>query len=396
MKILVLSFYYYPDLCAGSFRAEAFVKALLEDLPEGASVELITTQPNRYKSFSKDAAAYETIGNLTIRRIKLPSHNSGIIDQVAAFTTYAFQALRLVRNKEYQAVYSTSSRLMTASLGAFIARKKKAFLYLDIRDIFVDTIGDIFSKKISFFAKPFFSLIERFTINRADSINLVSEGFKEYFENKYPKKSYSYFTNGIDEAFLNINYEKKSTNNDIINVLYAGNIGEGQGLHLIIPQLSERLKNKVHFRIIGDGGRKQALKNALNEKACGDMVKYLPPLGRKELIEEYRQADVLFLHLSNHQAFEKVLPSKVFEYAATGKPIWAGLSGFSAQFVSARIINSAVFASCNLEEALESFLTLKLEHSNRSSFVEEFSRDKIMKKVSKDFFLRLKIHNERA
>ena len=32
---------------------------------------------------------------------------------------------------------------MTAALGAWIARRKRARLYLDIRDIFVDTIGDM-------------------------------------------------------------------------------------------------------------------------------------------------------------------------------------------------------------------------------------------------------------
>jgi len=31
-------------------------------------------------------------------------------------------------------------------------------------------------------------------------------------------------------------------------------------------------------------------------------------------------ADVLFLHLNAYKAFEKVLPSKIFEYAATGRP----------------------------------------------------------------------------
>ena len=42
---------------------------------------------------------------------------------------------------------------------------------------------------------------------------------------------------------------------------------------------------------------------------------------------------ILFIHLNAYPAFEKVLPSKIFEYAATGKPILAGVSGYSADFI---------------------------------------------------------------
>jgi hypothetical protein len=52
MRILLLSFYYQPDLCAGSFRATAMVKALLKRLPAGAHLEIVTTAPNRYVSYS--------------------------------------------------------------------------------------------------------------------------------------------------------------------------------------------------------------------------------------------------------------------------------------------------------------------------------------------------------
>ena len=39
-------------------------------------------------------------------------------------------------------------------------------------------------------------------------------------------------------------------------------------------------------------------------------------MARPALVEAYGAADVLFLHLGVQPAFEKVLPSKIFEYAA--------------------------------------------------------------------------------
>ena len=59
MRILVMSFYYHPDLSAGSFRTTAFVKALSRQLPEGSSIDVVTTLPNRYQTFSANAVEHE-------------------------------------------------------------------------------------------------------------------------------------------------------------------------------------------------------------------------------------------------------------------------------------------------------------------------------------------------
>lgn len=67
--------------------------------------------------------------------------------------------------------------------------------------------------------------------SKASHINLVSEGFKDYFS-KYKQPSYSYYTNGIDDVFLSAGAgkeENESLQKPMI-VTYAGNIGSGQGL----------------------------------------------------------------------------------------------------------------------------------------------------------------------
>lgn len=118
MKILLLSFYFHPDLSAGSFRTSALVSALLGALPENSQLEVITTQPNRYSSFSLEAPLLEKHSRLIIHRIPIFQHNSGMLDQSRAFFSYLKGVLGITRNKDYDVVYATSSRLMTASLGA--------------------------------------------------------------------------------------------------------------------------------------------------------------------------------------------------------------------------------------------------------------------------------------
>ena len=343
-----MSFYFEPDLSAGSFRNTALAKELSTRISNSGSVDVITTMPNRYGSFITSAPEFEIVNNLKIHRIFVPYHRGRMTGQALAFLRFSFEAIKLVRQHDYDIVYASSSRLMSATLGSIISRMKNIPLYLDIRDIFVDTLSSVLSPKIVWFVLPLVKLIEKWSFKKASKINLVSEGFKQYFFKRYPEKSFSWFTNGIDKEFITTQEVKNiDPQSKIAEIVYAGNFGEGQGLHIIIPELAETLKGKVKFKLIGDGGLKKELLEALELRNIKN-VEIIPPLSRKKIIEAYERADILFLHLNNYQAL-KVLPSKIFEYAASGKPIWAGVSGYPEYFLKTRVKNVALFRPGNVK-----------------------------------------------
>jgi glycosyltransferase involved in cell wall biosynthesis len=383
VRLLVLSFYYSPDLSAGSFRTTALVKALRERAPPGTAIDVLTTVPNRYGSFSRPAAPLETDAGVTIRRIVLPAHHSDMRGQSRAFAAFARGAIAAVRGCEYDLVYATSSRLLTAALGAWIARRTRARLYLDIRDIFVDTITDVLPPLAAGLARALLSPLESWTIARADRVNLVSPGFEGYFRGRYGQRSFAAFTNGIDEEFLAPPAATRSPRQGPVTVVYAGNIGEGQGLHQILPQLGAALHGRAHFVVIGDGGRRKALAEAL-QLAAVENVELRPPVPREDLIRAYHEADVLLLHLGRHAAFERVLPSKVFEYAALGKPLLAGVAGYAAHFIREQIDNAAVFAPCDAAAAVRAFESLELADRARPAFVARYRRTQITAALADD------------
>jgi glycosyltransferase involved in cell wall biosynthesis len=105
---------------------------------------------------------------------------------------------------------------------------------------------------------------------------------------------------------------------------------------------------------------------------------------RLDLLDAYSRADVLFVHLNDYDAFKKVLPSKLFEYAATGKPIWAGVDGYAAQFVTEEIDNAAVFYPCDVAQAEAAFDRLAIWHIARRGFVAKFERGNIVKQMAQD------------
>lgn len=380
----MLSFYYYPDLSAGSFRATSLVKQIIKEIP-GVEIEVITTLPNRYASFNPVALALEKQPQLKIHRVQLLKHQNGMIDQARSFVLYAKKVMSLSHKSNYDLIFATSSRLMTATLGAWLSKTKKIPLYLDIRDLFVDTLCNVLPKRKAYIARPFFTFLERWTFNQAVRINLVSQGFNPYFEATYPEKELRFFTNGIDDEFVgnNILNNSSSVGDKTIQVLYAGNIGEGQGLQHIIPPLAKFLEEKVRFKILGDGGKKNKLNLALENYGCTN-VDLLSPVDRGALIQEYQEADVLFLHLNNHEAFKKVLPSKLFEYAALGKPIWAGVAGYPAQFIQQEISNAAIFKPGDYIEAANALSQLTLQTIPREKFIKKYNREQIMSDLSQD------------
>lgn len=387
VRILVLTFYFRPDLSAGSFRASALVESLLPRLSDADHIDVLTTRPNRYASYPADAPACEEGKILTVRRFDIGRHRGGMLDQSIAFRRFARQVRHAAAGRRYDLVFATSSRLMTAVLGASVAHRSRARLYLDIRDIFADSLPNVVPSVVAPIVSSLFGRLERRAIARADRVNLVSAGFLEYFTDRYPGRSFSTITNGIDTAFTEVPVAPRPSPRlagpGTTTLLYAGNIGEGQGLHRIIPELAQALGATARIRIIGDGARRAALDLALSRAGVTNVV-LEAPLERTKLAQAYRDADVLVLHLNDFAAFRRVLPSKLFEYAAMGKPILAGVSGYTAAFLAEQVDNAAVFAPGDVAGAVQALGGLRLEDAPRAAFVERYSRRVVSDQLADD------------
>lgn len=385
-RILFLVSNFYPDMGAGSFRNTPLARELAARY--SGRVNVVTTLPSRYKSYSQEAKEQEIMDGLQIHRCKVPAHSGGMLDTLRTYWTYFKTARSLSKGHSYDLVYASSSKLLTAFLGATIARRAKAPLYIDIRDIFVESIGDVMEgnkvKAVVFrwLVLPFIRQMERYTFRTAVHVNLVSGGFRSYFEPKYGKK-FSYFTNGVDEVFIEAGKESEPTKNDPPVLLYAGNFGGGQGLDAVIPEFAEQAGDRVKIRLIGDGSTKQALLEEIQKRSLSN-VEVLPPVGRDELIRAYKEADILFVHLNDLDAFKRVLPSKIFEYGALNKRVLAGVGGYCAELLKADMDHMQLFPPCDAKAMFDAFerLVADTDRIDRKEFIRKYRRKTITEQLA--------------
>ncbi len=388
MKIVFFTFYFPPDLSAGSFRSIAFSQSLKERIKPGDKIDIITSHPNRYKAHLIEAQDVEFDEMITIHRINVPSHNGSMFSQGYAFLIFAISAFNLCRKIKPDFLIGTSSRLMTATLTWISASYLKKRYFIDLRDIFSETISDIFMQKnrlLALITKHFFIKLEKYVLNSAAGVNVVSEGFPEYFENNgIDTSNWFFFPNGVDHNFVDFPAQKTGLKKSIKTILYAGNIGKGQGLEKVIPVIAKSLGFEYQIKIIGDGGAISLLRDLINKENIQN-VELIPPVGRIELTKYYLEADILFLHLNNISAFKRVLPSKIFEYAALGRPIVAGLNGYSAEFMRQNIPHALIFPPGDPKGAVKCILdstNIKVSRNIVNEFVSKYLRVSIMDELT--------------
>jgi glycosyltransferase involved in cell wall biosynthesis len=87
-----------------------------------------------------------------------------------------------------------------------------------------------------------------------------------------------------------------------------------------------------HFILLGDGAHKPALKAKAAEMGLTN-VHFLDTVPKAEVPRYWSLLDVSIIHLKKEKAFQKVIPSKLFECMGMGIPVLHGVAGESAEIV---------------------------------------------------------------
>tara|TARA_B100000925_G_C22002900_1_gene472176 strand:- start:546 stop:1724 length:1179 start_codon:yes stop_codon:yes gene_type:complete len=382
-KFLLLSYYYDPDLSAGAFRTKSLINSIMLESSKN-KIFLVTTQPNRLGECEKRPTV-ERLNQLTVFRAPVVAFGKKEIHQLINFFIFVNFVTLISIFIKFDVINATTSKLGTGLLGAFISKLKGKPLFLDIRDIFTDTYLSLRSKNLLY---KIFEKLELLAFKRATKINFVSKGFIDYYDKKSLLSGDVHtYTNGIDDLFLDhFSIKKNKQAKKITQVLYAGNIGEGQALHKVLPYIARELEDSHFFTVVGGGSLTKIFEEKVKSLNLSNF-RLIEPVKRERLVDFYDESDILFLHLDDVEAFRKVLPSKLFEYGSSGKPIVAGVEGYAKTFCNENFGDGCeVFDPCDWRSAVMAFRNFQnnIPSISRQDFCHLYSRSSIMKRYAKD------------
>jgi len=185
-----------------------------------------------------------------------------------------------------------------------------------------------------------------------------------------------------------VNEHPNSKPNAPIKIIYAGNIGFGQGLELIVLPLAKHFKEKIILQLVGDGNSVNLIKKGIAEHNLSN-IELIPPVNRYDLLNYYNNADIFFLHLNDIPAFKKVLPSKIFDYGSFDKPMLAGVQGVANDFIGEHLPNANLFKPGDYKSiinVLNKYMDGGYPIIDNSLFVSKFSRRNIMDSMLMSIF----------
>ena len=179
------------------------------------------------------------------------------------------------------------------------------------------------------------------TCRSADLLLVTNEGSRRRVERDGTRRDRVVVApNGVNEdvlALLAKGRDGASGDGARLTVTYVGLVGYNQGLRTLLELAV--LMPEVDVRVVGDGPEKEALSEEAIMSGVQN-IEFVGFLDRNRVVAEYHRADILFAQLRDAPTLNSTaVPSKLFEYMASGLPIVYGGEGVAAQTV--REIGSA-------------------------------------------------------
>lgn len=143
-------------------------------------------------------------------------------------------------------------------------------------------------------------------------------------------------------------------------ITYIGNVGNGQDLRPVIEAVKEL--PDVKLNIIGDGIELNRLKKMVRERGIRN-VRLFGKLNWNRLLPYYQTSSLLFGRLGVN--YQSAVPSKLFEYLATGLPVLFHGSGEACRLLR-KYENTFVVESEAVEELQKKIIQLKTLDPARS------------------------------
>ncbi|MEC3879331.1 WcaI family glycosyltransferase [Parapedobacter sp. 10938] len=330
MRILIFGINYAPELTGiGKYTGEmgAWLAA------QGHEVTVVAAKPyypewEVHDGYKGANWMTEKIDGVTVHRVPLyvpknVTSKKRILHELSFLGGVFPPWFALLLKKKNHIVICISPPFHLGFYALLYAQLKGAKLMTHIQDLQVDAareLGMISNRRLL----NGMLWAEKYLLRKSDAVSSISLGMKKRICAKgIAAEKYIMFPNWVDEQVVKPLPREHSLRSewdipmDDIVILYSGNLGEKQGLEIIIEAAKQfRGRSGVHFIICGSGGAGERLKEQA-QHANLDQVRFYSLQPYEKLSALLATADI-HLVLQKKSASDLVMPSKLTGILAAG------------------------------------------------------------------------------
>jgi glycosyltransferase involved in cell wall biosynthesis len=344
MRTLIVSQYFPPEIGAPQARLSGLAAAWSE---AGDEVTVLTGMPNQPSGvlppqYRRTLRRRERRDGYAVLRTWLyATPRAGIVRKTLSHLTFMVSSVLLGWRASGPAdiVVVSSPTLFSIASAWLLARIKRARLIVEIRDLrraIAVEPGELSNPRL-------IRLLERLELTAcaaADEVVVVSDGIREnLIGGGVPTGKVHTIRGGVNldrfdpaarpDLYLRAGLGARP---DECLVVYAGTHGIAQGLPEAAQAASRLIGRPVHLAFVGDGSDKPRLRHQVTELALSNvtLANSVPPALMPSLLAT---ADILLVTLRDSPLSATVIPSKMFEYLAAGRPVIGAVAGEAAQLL---------------------------------------------------------------
>lgn len=345
MRILFLSHYYPPEVNAPANRVGQLARAWAAD---GHDITVLTGFPNHPTGIVPPAyrgrpyIRHESDRGVHVARTPIyAAPNKHILRRSLNYASYSISAATVgpFITARPDVVVATSPQFLTAVAGYALARMKRVPFVLEVRDLWPASIVDVGAMRPGSPVVRALEAAERFLYRHADHIVVVTDSFVDAIAaHGIPRDKISVVKNGVDLEMFRPGPTENGVRErlglrDKFVAAYIGTHGMAHGLGTILEAAALlRHDDRYRFLLIGDGAEKRGLQQRAASEGLTNVL-FLDQLAHEAIPDHIRAADVTLVLLRDRALFRSVIPSKIFEFMGTARPIVIGVDGEARRLV---------------------------------------------------------------
>lgn len=241
-------------------------------------------------------------------------------DPTKGWIRCAVQEIEKLAGQKFDAIVSTSPPISTHLIACKAKKILKCPWIADFRDLWTQNL----TAEVTL-VRPLEHVLERVTLDQANALVAVSEGWAMRLKSRYARKPVYAITNGFDPDDFDTQPARLT---DYFSIVYTGQLYEGRRdptplLKAVQELIAEGILSRDKIRLQFYGSSDPWLQSLIAECNLKDVVELCSAIPRRAALQRQRESQIL-LQLGWYDKRETGQHTgKLFEYLGSRRPILA-------------------------------------------------------------------------